>query len=55
MRQRGKNGTVGQDTDANITRRMRFACWITEATNTRLEYLILLEVRQLNAERTARI
>ena len=35
-----KNVTAGQDTDTNITRRVRFACWITEATNTSLEYLI---------------
>ena len=25
---------VGQVTDDNIFRRMRFACWITKATNT---------------------
>ena len=27
-----------QTTDGNIIRRMRFACWITEATNTHSEY-----------------
>ena len=29
-------------TDGNIARRMRFACWITEATNTHSEYVILI-------------
>jgi hypothetical protein len=29
-----KCGTAGQATDDNTTRRMRFACWITKATNT---------------------
>jgi hypothetical protein len=27
--------------DANKTRRVRFACWVTEATYTHLEYLML--------------
>jgi hypothetical protein len=31
-----------QATDDNITRRMRFACWITMATDTHSEYVILL-------------
>jgi hypothetical protein len=31
-----------QSTDDNITRRMRFVCWITEATDTHSEYVILL-------------
>jgi hypothetical protein len=30
-----KYGTARQATDDNIIRRMRFACWITEATGTR--------------------
>jgi hypothetical protein len=30
-----------QATDDNITRRVRFACWITKATNTCSEYVIL--------------
>jgi hypothetical protein len=30
---------AGQDTD-DIIRRMRFACWISEATNTRSEHVI---------------
>jgi len=55
MRRGEKNVTAGQDTDANITRRVRFACWVTETTNTHLEYLKVLEVRQLNAERTVSI
>jgi hypothetical protein len=29
-----KYGTAGQDTHDNITRRMRFACWVTKATDT---------------------
>ena len=28
------------DTDEEIIRRMRFACWITKATDTRSEYVI---------------
>jgi hypothetical protein len=30
--------TVGQATDDNIIQRIRFACWITKATDTRPEY-----------------
>ena len=33
---------VGQATYDNIIWRMRIACWITEATNTHLEYVILI-------------
>jgi hypothetical protein len=33
--------TAGQATDDNITRRMRFACRITKATDTHSEYVIL--------------
>jgi hypothetical protein len=29
-----KYGTARQATDDNIIRRMRFACWITKATDT---------------------
>jgi hypothetical protein len=29
-----KYGTVGQATDNNIIWRMRFACWVTKATDT---------------------
>ena len=35
-----KYGTAGQATDDNIIRRMRFACWITKATDTHLESVI---------------
>jgi hypothetical protein len=31
-----------QATDDNIIRRMRFACWITKATDTHSEYVILI-------------
>jgi hypothetical protein len=30
----GKYGRAGQAADDNITRRMRFACWITKAIDT---------------------
>jgi len=33
-----KYGRAEQATDENITRRMRFVCWITTATDTRSEY-----------------
>jgi hypothetical protein len=36
-----KYGRVGQTTGDNIIRRMRFAYWITKATNTCSEYVIL--------------
>ena len=36
-----KYGTAVQTTD-DITRHMRTACWITEATNTHSEYVILI-------------
>jgi hypothetical protein len=37
-----KYGTARQATEDNTIRRMRFACWITEATNTHSEYVILV-------------
>jgi hypothetical protein len=37
-----KYGRVGQATDDNIIRRMRIACWITKATDTHSEYVILI-------------
>jgi hypothetical protein len=37
-----KYGTAGQATDGNKIRRMRFACWITKATDTHSEYAILI-------------
>jgi hypothetical protein len=36
----GKYGTARQATDDDIIRRMRFACWITKATDTHSEYVI---------------
>ena len=41
-----KYSTAGQATEDNIIRRMRFACWITEATGIHSEYLILTAVPQ---------
>ena len=38
----GKRGKAGQATDGNTTRRMRFACWLTKATDTHYEYAILI-------------
>jgi hypothetical protein len=35
-----KYGRAGQATDDDIIQRMRFACWITKATDTRSEYVI---------------
>jgi hypothetical protein len=37
-----KYGRAGQATDDNVIRRMRFACWITKATDTHSEYVILI-------------
>jgi hypothetical protein len=37
-----KRGTARQTTDDNKTRRTRFACWITKATDTHSEYVILI-------------
>jgi hypothetical protein len=34
-------GTARQATD-NIIQRMRFACWITKATDSHTEYVILI-------------
>jgi hypothetical protein len=42
MRYCEKYGRTRQATDVNIIRRMRFACWITKATNTHSEYVILI-------------
>ena len=42
MKHGEKYGTAGQATDDNIIRRMRFACWITKATDTHSEYVILI-------------
>ena len=37
-----KYGTARQATDDNIIRRMRIACWMTEAADTHSEYVILI-------------
>jgi hypothetical protein len=37
-----KYGTARQATDDNIIRRMRIACWISNATDTHSEYVILI-------------
>jgi hypothetical protein len=36
-----KYGRVRQVAEDNVIRRMRFACWLTEATDTHSEYVIL--------------
>jgi hypothetical protein len=42
MRYVEKYDTARQATDDNIIRRMRFACWISKATDTHSEYVILI-------------
>jgi hypothetical protein len=37
-----KYGTTVQATAGNTVRRTRFACWVTNATNTHSEYVILI-------------
>jgi hypothetical protein len=37
-----KYGGAREATDDNVTRRMRFGCWITKATNIHSEYVILI-------------
>ena len=37
-----KYGRARQATDDNIIRRMRFACWITKATDIHSEYATLI-------------
>ena len=37
-----KYGTAGQATDDNIIQRMRFACWISKATDTHSEYVMFI-------------
>ena len=39
---RRRTGTAGEATDDNRIRRMRFACRITNATNTHSEYVIII-------------
>jgi hypothetical protein len=38
--------TAGQAADDNITLHMRIACWISKATNTHLEYVIIFAFSQ---------
>jgi hypothetical protein len=37
-----KCGRAGQATDYNIIRHMRFGCWVTKATDTHSEEVMLL-------------
>ena len=46
----GKYGRAGQDTD-DIIRRMRFACWNTEATHTHTQAVLLFFMAQEPLER----
>jgi hypothetical protein len=50
-----KHGTARQATDDNTIGRMRFTCWITKATDTHSEYVILIAFRrhQLLRERAS--
>jgi len=41
-----KYGTAWQATDHNIKQHIRFSCWITKATDTRSEYVILIALPQ---------
>ena len=41
-----RNGTARQATDGNIKQRIRIACWITKATDTHPEYVILIAFSQ---------
>jgi hypothetical protein len=46
-----KYGSAGQATHDNIIWRMRFACWITKATDTQSEYAILIVLPRLQCLR----
>jgi len=35
-------GTARQATEATVIRPMRYACWITKATDTHSEYVVLI-------------
>ena len=37
-----KYGTARQATDINTMQHKRFACWITKATDTHVEYVIII-------------
>jgi len=49
--------TAGQAGDDTITRGMRFACWITDVTDTHLEYvkLVAFPRQQLLRERPSEL
>ena len=47
-----KSGRVGEVTDDNITRRMRFACSVTKTRNTQSEYVIRIAFHGNNVART---
>jgi hypothetical protein len=44
-----KRGTARQATDDNITRDMRFACWVPKATETHSEYFIFIIASVINS------
>ena len=44
-----KHGRAGQASDYNIIRRMRYACWITKATDTHSAYVIVLLLFHANS------
>jgi len=44
-----------QATDANIVRRMEFACWVTKATDTHSEYVIIIVFSSAGMVRRTRI
>jgi len=46
VRKYGNYGTSRQVTDDYKTERMRFACWMTKATDTHSEYIIIVVARQ---------
>ena len=50
-----KYGTAGQAADDNIVRSTRVSCWITKATDTHWQYVILVAFphQQLLRERTS--
>jgi len=37
-------GSASQATDDNTIRRVCFACWITKAANTHIEYVMLIDL-----------
>jgi hypothetical protein len=46
-----KCGRAGQAAVVNLTRRMRFACWVLKATDTHLVYVILVAFPRLQSLR----